>query len=248
MGFLDGRVALVTGASGGIGKAICGRLAGEGADVVCHYNKDMAGVDAAAAAVRESGRQALVVQANLAVAAEARKIVHQAVERFGRLDVLINNAGTYPRSWALELTEEEWDLVLDTNLKGTFMCSQAAAPIMKRASWGRIVNMSSIARKGQARGAHYSASKAGIVGLTRALAIEWAPEILVNAIAPGLIDTPQPRQGLTEEQIAERARALLIPRIGTPDDIARVVLFLLSDGGSWMTGQVLSVNGGDPRD
>jgi len=186
-----------------------------------------------------------VVRADVAVAAEARALVAQAVERFGRLDILANNAGTYPRSWALEMTEEEWDRVIDTNLKGTFMCSQAAARIMKPAGGGRIVNMASVAIRGQLRGTHYSASKAGIVGLTRALALEWAPEILVNCVAPGIIDTPQPRMGMNEEQIAERVRCLPLPRIGSPEDVARAVLFLVSEGGSWITGQTLHVNGGD---
>jgi 3-oxoacyl-[acyl-carrier protein] reductase len=188
-----------------------------------------------------------VVKANNGVVAQVRAVVDRAVERFGRLDILVNNAGTYPRSWALEMAEEEWDLVVDTNLKGTFFCSQAAARVMKPAGYGRIVNLGSVAMAGQPRGAHYSATKGGIASLTRALAREWAPEILVNCVAPGTVDTPQPRQGMTEEQLVERVRQLPIPRIGTPDDIAEAVLYFVSDRASWITGQVFHVNGGDTR-
>jgi NAD(P)-dependent dehydrogenase (short-subunit alcohol dehydrogenase family) len=245
MGALEGRVAIVTGASGGIGKSICKVLATEGADIVAHYLRDQAGVEVAAAEVKAAGRQVEVVKADVGAASEAQALVRRSLDVFGRLDILVNNAGTYPRSWALEMTEDEWDTVLDTNLKGTFMCSQAAARYMKKNGGGRIVNMSSVAIRGQPRGSHYSASKAGIVGLTRALALEWAPEVLVNCVAPGIIDTPQPRMGLTEEQIEARFKSLPLPRIGQPEDVARVVLFFVSESSSWITGQTLHVNGGD---
>jgi NAD(P)-dependent dehydrogenase (short-subunit alcohol dehydrogenase family) len=245
MGTLDGQVAIVTGASGGIGKAICRLLATAGADIVAQYFHDQEGAQEAASQVRAAGRRVEAVRANLALAAEARGVVDRAVAVFGRLDILVNNAGTYPRSWALEMAEEEWDRVLDTNLKGTFFASQAAARVMREAGKGRIVNMSSVAMRGQIRGSHYSASKAGLVGLTRALALEWAPEILVNCVAPGLVDTPQPRMGMNEDQITERVRRLPLPRIGKPEDIARAVLFLCTEESSWITGQTLHVNGGD---
>jgi NAD(P)-dependent dehydrogenase (short-subunit alcohol dehydrogenase family) len=245
MGVLEGRVAIVTGASGGIGKSICKVLATEGADIVAHYLRDQAGVEVAAAAVNAAGRQVEVVKADVGVASEAQALVRRSLDVFGRLDILVNNAGTYPRSWALEMTEDEWDTVLDTNLKGTFMCSQAAARYMKQNGAGRIVNMSSVAIRGQPRGAHYSASKAGIIGLTRALALEWAPEVLVNCVAPGIIDTPQPRMGLNEEQIEARFKSLPLPRIGEPEDVAQVVLFFVAESSSWITGQTLHVNGGD---
>jgi len=245
MGMLEGQVAIVTGASGGIGKVICQVLATDGADVVAHYHHDRNGAEIAAALVKAAGRQVEIVKANVAVPAEARALIAKTMERFKRCDILINNAGTFPRSWGLEMTEEEWDRVIDTNLKGTFMCSQAAARVMKQAGRGRIVNMASLAIRGILRGAHYSASKAGIVGLTRTLALEWAPEVLVNCVAPGLIDTPQPRMGMNEEQIAERVRRLPLPRIGRPEDVAQAVLFLVSDHSSWITGQTLHVNGGD---
>jgi NAD(P)-dependent dehydrogenase (short-subunit alcohol dehydrogenase family) len=245
VGSLEGRVAIVTGASGGIGKAICRILAINGANIVTHYLHDREGVEIAATAVREAGRQVEIVSADVAVVAEVQALVKKVLERFGRLDILVNNVGIFPRSWALEMSEEEWDKVLDTNLKGTFMCSQAAAQVMKQVGGGRIVNISSLAIQGRARGAHYSASKAGIIGLTRALAVEWAPEILVNCVVPGIIDTPQPRMGMTEEQIAERVSRIPIPRIGRPEDIAQAVLFFVSDSSSWITGQTLHVNGGD---
>jgi NAD(P)-dependent dehydrogenase (short-subunit alcohol dehydrogenase family) len=247
MGMLDGKVALVTGGSGGIGKGLCKALAEAGADVVVHYRSDAAGAAKAAALVAAAGRQCETLQADTSRAAEARALVEQAVARFGHLDILINNAATFPRSLALDMTEELWDQVIDTNLKGTFICSQAAAGPMKKAGWGRIVNIGSVSMFGQARGAHYSAAKAGLLGLTRTLAIEWAPEITVNCVAPGLVDTPQPRYGMTEEQIAARAASLLIPRIGQPEDVANAVLFYVSPATSWVTGQVMHVNGGDPR-
>lgn len=242
---LEGRVAIVTGASGGIGKAICATLAREGADLVVHYLHGRAGAELAEAAVRVEGRKAEVVRADVAVGAEARALVSRAMERFGRLDILVNAAGVYPRSWAMEMAEEEWDTVLDINLKGTFLCSQAAARVMKQAGAGAIVNTSSIAIRGQARGAHYCASKAGVVALTRVLALEWAPEIRVNCIAPGLTDTDMPRKGMSQEEIANRVQGMPLPRLGRPEDIARAVLFLVSDNSSWVTGQTVHVNGGD---
>jgi NAD(P)-dependent dehydrogenase (short-subunit alcohol dehydrogenase family) len=245
MGVLEGRVAIITGASGGIGRAICQVLASNGADVVAHYQRNRAGVEMAAAAVKDLGRQVEIVRADISVADETRALVSRAMQRFSRLDILVNNGGIFPRSWALEMSEDEWDRVLDTNLKGSFMCSQAAARFMKQGGGGRIVNISSIVIRGVPRGAHYSASKAGIVALTRSLALEWAPEVLVNCVAPGLIDTPQPRMGLSEEQITERVSRLPLPRIGKPEDVAQAVLFFVSEGSSWITGQTLHVNGGD---
>jgi NAD(P)-dependent dehydrogenase (short-subunit alcohol dehydrogenase family) len=245
MGKLEGRVAIVTGASGGIGKAICRLLAINGADVVVHYLHDREGAETAATAVKEAGRQSEMVKANTSLSDEARSLVSRAMGRFKRLDILVNNAGVFPRSWALDMKEEEWDRVIDTNLKGTFMCSQAVAKFMKEGGGGRIVNISSIVIRGITRGAHYSATKAGIMSLTRSLALEWAPDILVNCVAPGLIDTPQPRMGMSEEQIAERVSRLPLPRLGRPEDVAEAVLFLVSDSSSWITGQTLHVNGGE---
>jgi NAD(P)-dependent dehydrogenase (short-subunit alcohol dehydrogenase family) len=126
-----------------------------------------------------------------------------------------------------------------------FFCCQAAGRVMKAAGHGRIVNISSLAVRGAAKGAHYSASKAGILGLTRALALEWGPEVLVNAVAPGLVDTRMPREAMTEDEIAGRVEAIPLRRLGLPEDIARAVLFLASDLSSWITGQVIHVNGGD---
>ncbi len=245
MGAINGQVAIVTGASGGIGKAICKVLAREGAEVVASYFNNRAGVEVTAAAVKAAGRQVEVVKANTGLVLECRALVDRAVDRFGKVDLLVNNAGIYPRSWALEMQEEEWDQVVDTNLKGTFFCCQAAARVMKPAGYGRIINIGSLAMRGATRGAHYSATKAGISALTRTLAFEWAPEVLVNCIAPGIVDTPQPRYGLNEDQIAERVRNLPVPRIGMPEDIAGAVLYLVSKSGNWITGQTLHINGGD---
>jgi NAD(P)-dependent dehydrogenase (short-subunit alcohol dehydrogenase family) len=245
MRLLKDQVAVITGASGGIGKAICKALAEEGSDIVAHYWKDREGVESAAALGKAAGGRVEILNGDLSVRSEAKNLIDETVKRLGRCDILVNNAGTFPRSWALDLTEEEWDRVIDTNLKGTFFCSQAAARVMKMAGQGRIVNIASVAIRGILRGAHYSASKAGIIGLTRTLALEWAPEVLVNAVAPGLIDTPQPRMGMSERQIAERVQHLPLARIGRPEDVAEAVLFLVSKGSSWVTGHTLHVNGGD---
>ena len=164
----------------------------------------------------------------------------------GTPDILVNNAGVFPRSEFLELSEREWDHVLGVNLKGGFLCAQAAARAMvagQRA--GAIVNISSSAIRGDARGVHYSASKAGVLGMTRAMALALAPHrIRVNAIAPGLTDTAQPRYGNTEEQIAVRAREIPLGRIAKPEEIARIAVFLASEDSGWITGELIHVNGG----
>jgi NAD(P)-dependent dehydrogenase (short-subunit alcohol dehydrogenase family) len=152
----------------------------------------------------------------------------------------------FPRSEFLELAEREWDHVLGVNLKGSFLCAQATARAMVAADRpGAIVNISSSAIRGDARGVHYSASKAGVLGLTRAMALALAPHrIRVNAIAPGLTNTAQPRHGNTEEQIAARAREIPLGRMAEPDEIARIAVFLASDDAGWMTGELVHVNGG----
>jgi 3-oxoacyl-[acyl-carrier protein] reductase len=174
-------------------------------------------------------------------------MVDQVVARWGGLDVLVNNAGVYPRASVLEMDEATWDQVLDTNLKGTFLCSQAAARVMvARAQGGRIVSVASRAAfQVQARGAHYSASKAGIVAFTKGLALELAPfRITVNALAPGLTNTAQPRYGYDEAELQELSKAVPLGRMAEPEDMVPGVLFLCGAGGAYITGQTLHVNGG----
>jgi NAD(P)-dependent dehydrogenase (short-subunit alcohol dehydrogenase family) len=243
---LTGKVALVTGAQQGIGRAIALALAGEGADVGLNFLDDPAAASLVGGEIRALGRKALTVKGDVAQARDVQALVDAVVGGLGTPDILVNNAGVFPRSEFLELSEREWDHVLGVNLKGGFLCAQAAARAMvagKRA--GAIVNISSSAIRGDARGVHYSASKAGVLGMTRAMALALAPHrIRVNAIAPGLTDTAQPRNGNTEEQIAVRAREIPLGRIAKPEEIARIAVFLASDVSGWITGELIHVNGG----
>jgi NAD(P)-dependent dehydrogenase (short-subunit alcohol dehydrogenase family) len=243
---LSGRVALVTGAQQGIGKAIAVAMAGEGADVAINFLDDPAAAERVAGEVRGLGRKAITVQGDVSRMKDAVALVAAATDRLGTADILVNNAGVFPRSEFLELTEPEWDHVLGVNLKGGFLCAQAAARAMIAAGRpGAIVNLASSAIRGDARGVHYSASKAGVLGLTRAMALALAPHrIRVNAIAPGLTDTRQPRYGNTEEQLAVRAREIPLGRMAQPEEIARVAVFLASDEASAITGAVIHANGG----
>jgi len=243
---LEGKVALVTGAQQGIGRAIAVALARDGADVGVNFLNDAKAAEGVAGEIRGLGRRAVTVQGDVSRAASVESMVKTAVDALGPPDVLVNNAGVFPRAAFLELSEREWDHVLGINLKGSFLCAQAVARALVAAGRpGVIVNISSSAVRGDPRGVHYSSSKAGVVGLTRAMALALAPHrIRVNAIAPGLTDTAQPRYGNTEEQIAERAREIPLGRIAQPEEIAKVAVFLASAESGWVTGELIHVNGG----
>jgi 3-oxoacyl-[acyl-carrier protein] reductase len=243
---LSGKVALVTGAQQGIGRAIAVELAREGADVGVNFLDDAKKAEGVADEIRALGRRAVTVQADVAQAASVHAMVAAVVAGLGPPEVLVNNAGVFPRSSFLDLQEREWDQVLGVNLKGGFLCAKAVARALVAAGRpGAIINISSSAIRGDPRGVHYSASKAGVVGLTRAMALALAPHrIRVNAIAPGLTDTAQPRYGNTEEQLADRAREIPLGRMAQPEEIARVAVFLASPDACWITGELIHVNGG----
>lgn len=244
MADLAGKSALVTGAQQGIGAAIAIALAREGADVAINFLDDGA-ADHVAASVRAAGGRTALIQGD--VASAAARLVDETVAAFGKIDILVNNAGVFPRVAMLDMTEKDWDFVHSINLKAGFFCAQAAARAMIAAgTGGSIVNLASSAIFGASpRGVHYSASKGGVVSMTRAMALELAPwKIRANAIAPGLTDTAQPRYGMTEEEIAARAATMPLGRIGTPEDIANVAVFLASEKAAFMTGQTVHANGG----
>lgn len=243
---LSGKVALVTGAQQGIGRAIAVALARDGADVGVNFLDDAERAERVADEIRSLGRRAVTVQADVAQAASVEAMVAAVVDALGPPEVLVNNAGVFPRASFLELQEREWDHVLGVNLKGSFLCAQAVArALVSGERPGAIVNISSSAVRGDARGVHYSASKAGVVGLTRAMALALAPHrIRVNAIAPGLTDTQQPRYGNTEEQLAVRAREIPLGRMAQPEEIAGVAVFLATSDACWITGELIHVNGG----
>ncbi len=240
------KVAVVTGAQQGIGRAVAVALAETGVSVVVNYLDDEAAAADIVAAAQQRGVSAVAAQGDISRPADIEAIL-TAADALGGSDVLVNNAGIFPRSPLLELAEAEWDAVLGTNLKGSFLCAQAAAKRMVAAGRpGSIVNLTSrSAYTPSPRGVHYVASKAGLIGMTRAMALELAPhDIRVNAVAPGLTDTAQPRDGMSEDEIA--AAVALSPLAGftQPEDIAQTVVYLTSDAASRITGQTIHVNGG----
>lgn len=243
----DGKAVLVTGAQQGIGRCMATAFADAGADVAVNWHDDLAKAEAVASEVRERGRKAVLVRGDVSVVEDARRIVDETVAGLGGIDVLINNAGMFPRVAFLEMEEADWDFVIDINLKGTFFCGQAAARAMVKAGRpGCIINLASQAIRGSSPlGTHYCASKNGIVGVTRASALELAGHgIRVNAVAPGLTDTAQPRYGGTEEELAEMAARIPLGRMTRPEEIADMAVFLCSARAAQVTGQVYHVNGG----
>ena len=241
---LEGKIALVTGAARGIGRAICLELAARGADIVA-AGRQLATCEETAAAVRGLGRAAAAVEMDISSAGSVDAGAGEALKAFGRIDILVNNAGVTRDNILLRLTEEDWDAVLDTNLKGAFLLTKAIARDMLRRRSGAIVNISSIVGlTGQAGQCNYAASKAGLIAFTKSAAREFASRgIRVNAIAPGFIQTRM--TDALAEGIREKTLSMIpLARFGTPEDVARAAAFLASDDASYVTGQVLSVNGG----
>jgi 3-oxoacyl-[acyl-carrier protein] reductase len=241
-GRLVGKVALVTGAGAGIGRATAMRLSAEGAAVVAG---DRTGYEQVAETVRAAGGRALGVELDVTSAAAARAAVEAAIAQFGDLHILVNNAGIGQRGLLEELSEADWDRMLAVNLKGPFLCSQAAARHLERG--GAIVNVASLAGRSSSplQGCHYSASKAGVLGLTRHLARELgARGIRVNAVCPGPILTDLLTRGASSEQIDALTAQVPVGRPGTPEDIAGVIAFLASDDAGYINGASLDANGG----
>lgn len=242
---LANRVAVLTGATGGLGRAIARALAAQGARIVAGYARNAHAAAELAAELAGAGAEAVSVQADVATPAGAEALVEAALQHFGRLDILVNNAGITRDGLLLRMKEEDWDAVLDTNLKSVFLLTKAAARPMMKQRWGRVINITSIAGlMGNAGQANYSAAKAGMIGFTRAMARELASRnITVNAVAPGAIDAGMLAE-LTEDQ--RRSLLALIPmgRFGRPEDVAAAVVFLASDGAEYITGQTLAVDGG----
>jgi NAD(P)-dependent dehydrogenase (short-subunit alcohol dehydrogenase family) len=243
---LAGKVALVTGAQQGIGKAIALAYGREGASVVVNYLDDRAAGEAVAEQIHTLGARAVAIAGNVARTTDVRTMV-EAGASLGGVDVLVNNAGIFPRVDFLDMTEEQWDEVLDVNLKGAFRCIQAVArQLVAQGKAGSVINLASgAAFRSSPRGVHYVSSKAGMVGLTRATALELSRyRIRVNAIAPGITDTAQPRYGMSEAELQAAGRQVPLGRIATPEDIAHLAVFLACDEASHITGQTIHVNGG----
>ena len=240
---LSGRVALVTGASRGIGEAVARRLAGRGATVVAAARGDHAGV--VVGEIVAQGGKAETVTMDVTDASSVERVVADVVARLGRVDILVNNAGIARDQLLMRMKRDDWDAVMATNLTAAFTCSQAVLRPMLRQRSGRIVNISSVVgQMGNAGQVNYAASKAGLIGFAKALAREVASrQITVNVVAPGMIDTDMTR-AISEGALTELTAQIPLGRIGTPDDVAWAVCFLVSDQAAYVTGQVLAVNGG----
>jgi len=238
------KTAMVTGASRGIGKACSLRLAKAGYNVVVNYRDDEEGANDTAGLVKENEVEALAIKADVTDVTQIAEMVSQTLKRFGRLDVLVCNAGIYDRCSFEELDEDRWDRTLATNLDGAFLCCKAALDALKENPGSSIVVITSqIGFKGSKWGAHYAASKAGLLGLLKSLALELAPMIRVNGIAPGYIDTDILSHD-TKEKKEQRAKEVPMRMIGTPEDVANTVAFLVSDEARYITGETVHVNGG----
>lgn len=239
-----GKVAVITGASRGIGRSIALALAAQGADIVA-MDMDQAATDAVVAELQAAGVRALAVVGNVTVAADVERMIDAAVEAFGRVDILVNNAGITRDGLIMRMKDEDWDAVLSVNLKGAFLCTRSAFKVMSKQRYGRIINIASVVgQMGNAGQANYCASKAGLIGLTKSNAREMAKRnVTVNAVAPGFIATAM-TDALPEKVREELAAQIPLERLGSAEDIAHAVVFLASEASGYITGHVLSVNGG----
>jgi 3-oxoacyl-[acyl-carrier protein] reductase len=245
---LTGKVALVTGASSGIGRAAAVVLAANGARAAINFHRNEAGAESARAEIVSGGGSAIVVQADVTRASDVESLVERTVTEFGPIDILVNNAGSLvERLKILELTEQRWDEVIDLNLKSAFLCSKAVAASMMERKTGAIINVSSIAgRNGGALGSiHYSAAKGGLITFTKGLAKELAPfGVRVNAVSPGVIDTPYHEEFSSPEMMKTYTGMIPLGRVGAPAEVGKVICFLASDAASYLAGETIEINGG----
>ena len=242
---LEGRVSLVTGAARGIGRAIALKLASAGAKIVVNDLQEEATINDAVEAIIHQGGEAIPVRADIRDGEAVKGMVQEVTSKWAKIDILVNNAGITRDQLIMRMSDDDWDKVLEVNLKSVFLCSKAVLRHMVRQRWGRIVNISSIVGLiGNPGQANYSSSKAGIIGLTRTIAKEVASRgITCNAIAPGFIDTPMTQQ-LPEERRQKLMEQVPLGFLGTPRDVAEAVAFLASEEARYITGQVLTVDGG----
>jgi NAD(P)-dependent dehydrogenase (short-subunit alcohol dehydrogenase family) len=245
---LTGKVAIVTGAGSGIGYATAIALSACGAAVAINFHRNETGADTLRKQIIREGGKAITIRADVTVPADVEMLVSKTIAEFHAIDILVNNAGSLiERLRILELSEERWDQVIDLNLTSAFLCSKAVVPIMRERKNGSIINLTSIAgRTGGGLGAiHYASAKGGIISFTKGLAKELAPDgIRVNAVSPGVIDTPYHEQFSTPEMMKANVNATPLGRIGTPEDVAKVIVFLASDAASYVVGETIEVNGG----
>ncbi len=241
----EGKTAIVTGGSRGLGRAVCLELAKGGANVVFCYAGNEAAARETARDIEALGARALAVRCDVSDAVQVDELVKAALETFGRIDILVNNAGITRDNLLMRMSEADFDLVVNANLKGTFLCMKAVSRLMLKQRYGRIVNLSSVVGlRGNAGQVNYAASKAGVIGMTKSLAKELASRgVTVNAVAPGFIETDM-TAALSESARAAAQGSIPMNRLGAPEDVARAVAFLASDDAAYITGQVLAVDGG----